>query len=148
MKKRWLDFYKNITLEVAALSTCASKQVGAILIRDRRILCTGYNGTPSGKPHCTSIFNKKEVQSTYHHPHHEWSIKNEIHAEIALLGYAGQQGVNTKDATLFVSLSPCIHCAKAIIAAGISHVYFIYKYERDTRGIDFLKNNNITIEQI
>jgi dCMP deaminase len=145
---KWSNYFKTITLETAKLSTCVSKNVGAILVRDRRILCSGYNGTPPGKIHCYEIFNKEEVQREFHHPHHDWSVKNEIHAEIALLGSGLKYGINTHGATLYVSLSPCIHCAKALVAAGVKDVFYIEKYERDMSGLNFLKNNDVSITQI
>ena len=145
---KWQKYFKEVTLATAALSTCCSKQVGSILVCDNRILCTGYNGVVSGAIHCSKLFNKKEVQANFHHPHHEWSIVNEIHAEANTLAYSCRHGIKTEGTTMYVSLSPCITCAKLIVAAGVKKVFYINKYERDMSGIDFLQNNNVEVEQI
>ena len=80
--------------------------------------------------------------------HQEWSPLNELHAEVNAIGYAAQNGVSTKDAILYTSVSPCIDCAKLIVAAGIKEVWYIDEYHRTTVGTDFLNENNIECKKL
>ena len=138
-------YFKKILKETAAMSTCARVQVGCIIVRDGRIISTGWNGVPPGKEHCNNryVFGNLEYES-----HHVWSTKNEIHAETNAIGYATQNGVSTKDAILYTSVSPCMDCAKLIVASGIKEVWYIDEYHRTTVGTDFLNENKIGCKKI
>lgn len=144
MIDKYKDYFKKITLETAKLSTCISKQVGAVLVRDNRIIAIGYNGVPSGKKHCNEIFQKGYDREA----HHIWSQTHEYHAEENLLLFCLREGISTKDCSMFISLSPCINCSKLIANSGIKKVYFIEQYDKDIACFDFLKNQNIEISQI
>jgi dCMP deaminase len=134
-------FFKQILNETAAMSTCARVQVGCVITRDGRIISTGWNGVPAGQDHCKHeyAFGGLPIES-----HHTWSTKHEVHAETNAIGYAAQNGVVTKGATLYTSVSPCIDCAKLIIAAGIKRVYYISEYDRSNTGEEFLRRNKIS----
>lgn len=138
-------YFKKILKETAAMSTCARVQVGCVIVRDGRIISTGWNGVPAGQDHCKHeyAFGGLPIES-----HHTWSTKNEVHAETNAIGYAAKNGVSTKDANLYTSVSPCIDCAKLIIAAGIKNVYYTDKYDRSDDGEKFLHKHNIHMEQI
>jgi dCMP deaminase len=138
-------YFKKILKETAPMSTCARVQVGCVIVRDGRIISTGWNGVPAGQKHCSEkyVFGGLEYEN-----HHTWSTKNEIHAETNAIGYAAQNGVSTKGADLYTSVSPCIDCAKLIIAAGIKHVFYIDEYDRSEDGKEFLYKNNIHMGQI
>ena len=115
--------------EVAALSTCAKHKVGAILVRDGRIISTGYNGAPANMPHCcdmpafksSTAFSDDNIRSF----HREWSAQNEVHAEVNCIGYALRMHTDITGAELWLSLPPCNACAKLIIAAGIQKIVYI-----------------------
>lgn len=159
------DYFKNVCKLTAENSTCSRLQVGAVLVKEDRILSIGYNGVPSGQKHCIDIF-KEQFEKTLKDPdpinkfedwmklktirdiHAEFSEKNEIHAEINCFGYASRFGIATDNCDLYVSISPCCNCAKTIIASGIKRVFYIEKYDRDTTGIEILENNNIECKQI
>jgi len=144
MKKKFIDYFKKLTVETSKLSTCRSKQVGCLLVKDKRILALGYNGVPSGHIHCNKLFSEKFDRDE----HHNWSNLNELHAEQNLISYCCKNGIKTKDCDFFISLSPCSHCAKLLLAAGIKNVYYLEEYDYGLEGIDFLKNNKINLIKI
>lgn len=137
-------------------SSCCSKKVGAILVKDNRILSSGYNGTQSGDVNCNDHFNKmgytvngKNLSSEYRHEHREWSMVNEHHAEANALDYASKHGVSIEGSTLFVSLSPCIECCKRIANSGI--VRLVYSKEYDFAFNDwkkYLRDKGIIVDKI
>jgi len=144
MKPKFLNYFKNVCLETSKLSTCISKQVGAILVKENRVIAMGYNGVASGEMHCNDIFDidfKREE-------HIAWSILNEYHAEENLLLFCLREGISTKGCSIFISLSPCLNCSKLIANSGIKKVYYIEKYDRDDRGLEFLNKRNIPVEKI
>ena len=118
-----------MAMEWAKLSYCERKQVGALIVKDRMIISDGYNGTPSGSENCCEDENGKT----------QWYV---LHAEAnAILKLAGSTQ-SAKDATLYLTLSPCKECSKLVLQAGIKKVVYINEYS-DTQGIDFLKNHGI-----
>jgi dCMP deaminase len=144
---KWHKSFLKIAQEFASHSTCIRKQVGCILVRDSRIISTGYNGTSSGMQHCNEVF--KEHKDDLQNPkflelHKQWSEKHELHAEQNCLMYAAKNGVSTNNGVLYLTLSPCIHCCKLIISAGIKEVYYSEEYDRETEGLELLKGANIS----
>ena len=144
MKPKFLNYFKNVCLETTKLSTCRSKQVGAILVKDNRIVAIGYNGVAKSEKHCNEIFKEEFDREE----HSAWSKLHEYHAEENLLLFCLREGISTKGCSLFVSLSPCINCAKLIANSGIEKVYYIEEYDRDKTGLKFLEEHNISIVQI
>jgi|TARA_Y100000310_G_scaffold273645_1_gene289208 dCMP deaminase len=124
-------------------STCIRIKVAALIIKDGRIISTGWNGVAPKCKHCESIFTVKEYNSK---DHAAFSRENEIHAEQNALGWAARNGVSTEGADLYISISPCSYCAKLIVAAGIKKVYYLKEYDRDSNGIAFLNKNGIICE--
>lgn len=114
----WDDYFMQITFEVAKRSTCPRAAVGAILVRDRRILTTGYNGAPAGLPHCT------EVGCLMVNGH----CVRTLHAEQNAIIQGALHGVNISGSTLYVTHQPCLSCAKMVINAGIRRVVFAGVY--------------------
>ena len=135
----------NIAKEIASASKCVSKQVGAVIVKDGRILSTGYNGTPTGYKNCCDYWDGK-----YTKEHHEWSKTYEIHAEMNAIIWAARKGISIEGATIFVTLEPCSECSKNLIASGIVRIVYQTKYEHTNSDIvtDFLKTNNVSIEQL
>ncbi|OQY25885.1 MAG: dCMP deaminase [Anaerolineaceae bacterium 4572_32.1] len=117
----WDEYFMGITFEVARRSTCNRAQVGAIIVRDKRILTTGYNGSPTGLPHCTEagclMVNGHCVRT--------------LHAEQNAIIQAALHGVSTDGATIYVTHQPCLVCAKMIINAGIVRVVYGGDYPDD-----------------
>ena len=144
-------FFKKILKETEQMSTCARVQVGCLIVRDGRIISTGWNGVPAGQEHCKDHFIERgwDVKKDYlSREHNYWSTKHEIHAETNAIGYAAQNGVLTKGASLYTSVSPCIDCAKLIIVAGITSVFYMNTYDRSDAGQKFLNMNKIEMEKL
>jgi len=135
----------NIAKELATASKCVSKQVGAVIVKDGRILSTGYNGTPAGYQNCCEYWDNE-----YTSEHHEWSKTYEIHAEMNAIIWAAREGISIKDATIYVTLEPCSECSKNIIASGIKRIVYDRSYEHNNSEVvsKFLKDNGVKIEQI
>jgi len=135
----------NIASEIAKASKCVSKQVGAVIVRDGRILSTGYNGTPSGFTNCCDHW-----EGQYTSEHHEWSKTYEIHAEMNAIIWAAREGIKIKDATIYVTLEPCSDCSKNIIASGIKRIVYDKSYEHIDSSVvtNFIEVNGVVIEQI
>jgi dCMP deaminase len=135
----------NIAKEIAFASKCVSKQVGAVIVKDGRILSTGYNGTPTGYTNCDDYWDKQ-----YTSQHHEWSKTYEIHAEMNAIIWAARKGISIENATIYVTLEPCSECSKNLIASGIKKIVYDKGYEHTNSEIitGFLKANNVIIEQL
>lgn len=121
-------------MEWAKLSYCKRRKVGALIVKDRMIISDGYNGTPSGFENCC----EDEAGKTL------WYV---LHAEAnAILKLAGSTQ-SAKDATLYITLSPCKECSKLILQSGIRKLVYIDEYSDDS-GIEFLKEHQIEILKI
>jgi len=122
--------FLNIAKEVATLSTCAAESVGAIIVKDERILSTGRNGTISGFKNCNKLYNRDVTRGPFAwETHNSWSKKYEVHAEMNAILYAARIGVSVINTTLYVTLSPCQDCLKNIIACGINRVVYGEEYD-------------------
>jgi dCMP deaminase len=135
----------NIAKEIASASKCVSKQVGAVIVKDGRILSTGYNGTPAGYKNCCDHWDGQ-----YTSEHHNWSKTYEIHAEMNAIIWAARKGISIEGATIYVTLEPCADCSKNIIQSGIKRIVYEKYYEHNDSPIisQFLKDNGVIIEQI
>ena len=146
---QWHKTFLKIATVISQHSTCSRIKVGAVLTKDYRIISTGYNGVPSGKQHCNEIFKNVDITSDeFKKQHGEWSKTNELHGESNCILAAAKNGISTKDTILYITLSPCIDCAKQIVSAGIKEVYFLEKYDRDQTGIKYLKESKVKVTQI
>jgi dCMP deaminase len=137
MNDKFVDYFMRVAEETAALSYAKRLQVGCVIVKDRRILSIGYNGTPSGWDNRCEYTTGDETGTT----------KPEvIHAESNALMKLCQSNESSKDSTAFVTHAPCIHCAKLLYQAGVSEV--IYKEEyRDKIGIEFLEKCGVNVWQ-
>ena len=135
----------KIAGEIASASKCVSKQVGAVIVKDGRILSTGYNGTPAGYTNCCEHWNDE-----YTPEHHEWSKTYEIHAEMNAIIWAARKGISIEDATIYVTLEPCSECSKNLIASGIKRIVYKTPYEHTHSDVisKFLKDNGVSIERL
>lgn len=137
--------FLNIAKELSFASKCVSKQVGAVIVKDGRILSTGYNGTPAGYQNCSDFWDGK-----YTKDHHDWSKTYEIHAEMNAIIWAARKGISIEGATIYVTLEPCSECSKNLIASGIVRIVYEKAYEHTNSEIisKFLEDNGVKIEQI
>ena len=149
--------YMAIAYAIAAESTCTSKQVGAIIVQDGRVISHGYNGTPAGAEHCDVVgLREKWLKRPIRRgdklvmvdrvAHSAWSEINEIHAEQNAICFASKAGLATEGATMYVTMSPCHTCSKSIVAAGIKKVYVDEIYDRAPENWDeWLKTNGVEV---
>lgn len=122
----WEEYFMEIARLVARRSTCLRRQVGALLVKDKNILTTGYNGTPSGISHCGDTVCLREAQKIPSGQRHE--LCRGLHAEQNAIIQAAKHGVNISGATLYCTNSPCVICSKMIINAGIEKVLYLEGY--------------------
>jgi dCMP deaminase len=116
----------RITDLVKSRSTCRRRQVGAVAVREKRILATGYNGAPSGLAHCLEIGCLREKQSVPSGERHE--LCRGLHAEQNVIIQAAYHGVSIAEATLYCTNLPCVICAKMIINSGIKRIIYATGY--------------------
>ena len=134
MKQKFIDAYMDVAERFSKLSTAKRLQVGAIVVKDDRIISIGYNGMPSGWT------NECEDD--------EYKTKPEvIHAEANAIAKLAKSSESGKDSTMFLTHAPCIDCAKQIYTAGIKNVYFRFNY-RNTDGLTFLEKCGIILNQV
>lgn len=126
--------YLKMALEWAQLSYCERKKVGALIVKDRMIISDGYNGTPSG------FENVCEDEDHYT----KWYV---LHAEANAIMKVAASTQSCRDATLYITLSPCRECSKLIHQAGIKRVVY-HKQYRDTSGLEFLTRAGVTLTHL
>jgi len=122
----WDAYFMDITFLVAKRSTCTRRNVGAVIVKDKRILATGYNGAPSGIEHCIDIGCLREELNIPSGEKHE--LCRGIHAEQNAIVQAAYHGVSIKESALYCTNMPCSICAKMIINAGIKNIFYLNGY--------------------
>ncbi len=122
MRPSWDSYFMQITELVKTRSTCLRRQVGAIIVRDRRMVATGYNGAPSGVAHCAEVGCLRQQLGIPSGERHE--LCRAIHAEQNALIQAARYGSVVLGGTLYVTCQPCSLCAKMLINAGIVRIVF------------------------
>jgi dCMP deaminase len=130
----WDDYFMQITFEVAKRSTCPRAAVGAVIVRDKRILTTGYNGAPMGLPHCTEAGCLME----------SGHCVRTLHAEQNAIIQGALHGVDVSGSTMYVTHQPCLVCAKMAINAGIERVVYAGQYP-DRIACDFLNEAGVEL---
>jgi len=134
----------SITRMVAKRSTCLRRHVGAILVKDKRILATGYNGAPSGLRHCEEVGCLRESSSVPSGERHE--LCRGLHAEQNAIIQAAYHGFSIRGAILYCTNKPCVICSKMLINAGIRKILYENGYD-DHLADQMLKEANIEIER-
>jgi len=162
MKEKFIDAYMEVAKTFANLSTATRLQVGAIVVKDDRIISIGYNGMPSGWDNCC----EDVVETMEDNPWHDykmlkengWDYKNNqyvklkskpevLHAESNCIAKLAKSPESGDGASIFITHSPCIDCAKLIYQSGITTVYYEENY-RSTQGIDFLNKSGIKVVKV
>jgi len=126
VRPSWDAYFMEITNLVSQRSTCSRRRVGAVLVKDKRILATGYNGAPSGLPHCLDVGCLREQNNIPSGQRHE--LCRGLHAEQNVIIQAARDGIPIQGATLYCTTRPCVICAKMIINANIDVVYYAEGY--------------------
>jgi dCMP deaminase len=133
----WDEYFMSIAKQVATRATCDRKMVGAVLVRDRYILATGYNGSIHGSAHCSEVGHLME----------EGHCVRTIHAEANAIVQAARNGVRIEEATIYVTASPCFNCFKLIANAGVKRVVY-GEFYRDQRIFDFASELGIELKHL
>ena len=136
----WDEYFMDITLLVARRSTCMRRQVGAVMVKDKNILATGYNGTPTGITHCDVTGCLREQLKVPSGERHE--LCRGLHAEQNAIIQAASHGVNISNSVLYCTDSPCIICTKMLINAGIRKVVYLKGYA-DKLSMEMLEESGI-----
>ena len=123
----WPEYFMGITKMVAKRSTCLRRQVGAVLVKDKRILATGYNGAPAGLKHCEETSCLRKDSSIPSGERHE--LCRGLHAEQNAIIQAAYHGINIGGSTLYCTNKPCVICSKMLINAGIEQLFYEAGYD-------------------
>ena len=137
------EYFMEIALVVAKRSTCLRNHVGALFVKNKRILSTGYNGAPAGLDHCDVVGCAREnIASGTHH-----ELCRAVHAEQNAIIQAALHGISIEGATLYCTHQPCILCAKMMINARVIKVVYQQSYP-DGTALDFLEQAGIDVERV
>jgi len=141
----WDEYFLEVAKLVAKRSTCLRRSVGAVLVKDKRILATGYNGAPRGLKHCAEIGCMRQKLKIPSGERHE--LCRALHAEQNALIQASLYGISVKGSSLYTTNQPCVICAKMLINAGIKEIVIAGGYP-DKMAMEFLKEAKIKIRKI
>ncbi|MDQ3966559.1 MAG: cytidine/deoxycytidylate deaminase family protein [Actinomycetota bacterium] len=137
----WDEYFMRIAHEVATRSTCPRLAVGAVVVRDKRILTTGYNGSPSGMPHCEDMGCLIRVVDGRE------SCQRTLHAEQNAIIQAAYHGVSVRGSILYCTHQPCLLCVKMIMNAGIEEVYYAGGYP-DQLAVELAAEGGLKVAQL
>ena len=140
----WDEYFMQITELVASRSTCMRRKVGAILVKEKNILATGYNGVPSGIIHCDVTGCLRDQMKVPSGERHE--LCRGLHAEQNAIIQAARHGINIDGSILYCTDSPCIICSKMLINAGVEGVVFMRGYP-DQLSLQMLEEAGIEYQQ-
>ncbi|MBN2328791.1 MAG: dCMP deaminase family protein [Candidatus Omnitrophica bacterium] len=148
----WDEYFMLLAKLAATRSTCYSRPVGAVIVRDRRVLATGYNGAAPGAWHCTDkrqcFWRQPENQAPGIEPR---ELSRAIHAEMNAMAHAARKGIVIEGGAIYCTLSPCMNCFKVLVSAGIKKIFFEHIYDFNNNGgdkflLDFYKQYSSEIE--
>jgi len=139
----WDEYFLEIAALVKTRSTCLRRQVGAVFVRDRRMLATGYNGAPGGLKHCEEVGCIREREGVPSGERHE--LCRGIHAEQNAMLQAAHHGISLSDSILYCTNQPCVLCAKMLINAGVKKIIVLGGYP-DELSKEMLKEAGVLIE--
>ncbi|AYO31822.1 cytidine deaminase [Biomaibacter acetigenes] len=142
MRPSWDSYFMEIAHVVAKRSTCLRRQVGAVIVKDKRIMTTGYNGAPTGIAHCEEVGCLRDELNIPSGQRHE--LCRGIHAEQNAIIQAAIWGVGIKGATLYCTTQPCALCAKMLINAGITRIVYEGNYP-DTLAMRLLEEAGVEV---
>ena len=141
----WDEYFMDIVRDVATRSTCRRRKVGAILVKDKRIIATGYNGGPTGLAHCLEIGCLREQLGIPSGQQHE--LCRGVHAEQNAIIQAARYGVHTDVSVLYCTTQPCVQCTKMLLNAGVTEIIFSEGYP-DGLALQLLEESGITVRKL
>ncbi|MCT4592758.1 MAG: cytidine/deoxycytidylate deaminase family protein [Anaeromicrobium sp.] len=142
MRPDWNTYFMEMAEMAKTRSTCKRRKVGAVIVKNKRLLSTGYNGAPSNTKHCLEIGCLREEMNIPSGERHE--LCRGIHAEQNAIIQAAYHGVSIEGADLYSTLQPCVLCAKMAINAGVKRIYFKGSYP-DKLSMGLLEEANIEL---
>lgn len=142
----WDQYFMTITRQVAERSTCTRAKVGALIARDKNILASGYNGSPAGMPHCTDV-GCLVYSSTTPTGELEENCFRTIHAEINAIAQAAKNGASIRDADIYITHTPCIHCFKVLINTGVRRIFYERVYKLHTLE-EMLRHTSVELRRV
>jgi dCMP deaminase len=145
IRPSWDEYFMSIAKEVAKRSTCVRRQVGAVLVKDKRILATGYNGAVKNTKHCYDVGCVREKKNISSGKNHE--LCRGLHAEQNALLFASSYGLDTNGATMYSLVKPCIMCSKMMIQSGVKRVVYVGDYPDDFSA-QILKEGKVELIQM
>ena len=141
----WDEYFLEVAKLVAKRSTCLRRSVGAVIVKDKRILATGYNGAPAGLKHCSDVGCLRQKLKIPSGERHE--LCRALHAEQNALIQASLYGISVKGSVMYATCQPCVICAKMLINAGIKEIVISSGYP-DKMAMDFLKQAKIKVKML
>ena len=148
MKQKWIDAFMDTAERFAQLSSAVRLKVGAVVVKDNRIISIGYNGMPAGWDNeCEYEYVEGDIYRADYGREYLLTKDEVIHAEANAVAKLARDGESGKDSTMFCTHAPCIQCAKIIYGAGIKNLYYRNSY-RDTAGLDFLEKCSIVVNKV
>lgn len=144
-RPNWDEYFMDIAHLVSQRSSCLRRKVGAIVVKDKRVLSTGYNGAPTGVRHCEETGCLRQKMNVPSGQRHE--LCRGLHAEQNSFLQAALHGVSLKDSMMYITVTPCIICAKMIINAGIKEIVIEGNYP-DEMAMEFLEEAGITVRKL
>lgn len=138
----WDEYFMGMTRLVARRSTCLRRQMGAVLVREKRVLATGYNGAPAGLPHCEEVGCKREQLGIPSGQRPE--LCRALHAEQNAIVQGALHGVSLRDAALYCTHQPCVICAKMLINAGVRRIVYQAHYP-DELSLEMLNEAGVEL---
>ncbi len=139
MRPSWDEYFMRMAYLVSTRSTCTRRKVGAVIVKDKRILATGYNGPPKGLAHCDVTGCIREELNVPSGERHE--LCRGLHAEQNAIIQAAVHGVSIRGATIYVTNHPCVVCAKMLINAEIKEIVYAEGYPDDLAALMLLESN-------
>lgn len=139
----WDEYFMEMAMVAAKRSTCLRRKVGAVIVKNKQILASGYNGTPMGLPHCEDVGCLREQLKVPSGKNHE--LCRGVHAEQNAICQAAFHGVSVRGATIYVTNQPCVVCTKMLINAGIERVVYANPYP-DELAQEMMNESQMKIE--
>jgi dCMP deaminase len=138
LRKSWDNYFIDMAVLASERATCERLKVGAVLVKDKRIIATGYNGSPAELPHC--------IEEGCH------VVKGHcirtIHAEQNALFQCSKYGASSEGATCYVTHAPCLLCSKSLIQSGIKEIVYLNDYKNDSNALEVLKASGVKIRKV
>jgi dCMP deaminase len=141
----WDEYFLEMAHVIASRATCLRRRVGAVVVRDRRILATGYNGAPAGLPHCAEVGCRRAELGIASGQRQE--LCRGLHAEQNAIIQGALHGVSLRDSTLYCTTQPCVICAKMLINAGLGRIVYEGEYA-DELSLEMLEQAGIELVRV